>query len=300
MEKVVATIGMFDGVHLGHQDLLHHLREEAEKSGCSSLAVTFSNHPSSVITGIAPKLISTPEEKRHRLFMCDVGDVLTTTFDNLLRAMTAKEYIQYLRDEFNVKTLILGFNNRFGCDTSLTFDDYVEIGKNEGVKIIRMPEYFVDGTKVNSTIIREHIMAGDISAANHLLGYEFSLEGKVVFGKQIGRTIGFPTANIKVVRDKIIPGNGVYACRAMLKDHSIHPAMVNIGTRPTIDGKNSNVTIEAHIIGIAKKLYGNRITLSFVSRLRDERKFEDIDALKAQLEKDKLDTLEIIPETDKK
>lgn len=296
MSKTVATIGMFDGVHLGHQDLLHHVTEEAAKTGTRSLAVTFANHPASVICpNKAPKLITTPDEKSRRLSMCGVGYVLTTTFTQLLRAMTAKEYIQLLRHEYNVETLILGFNNRFGSDTSLTFDDYVEIGKSEGVKIIRMPEYFVNGTKVNSTIIREHILAGDINKANSLLGYEFLLEGKVVFGKQVGRTIGFPTANINVgLKDKIIPANGVYACRAMLKDGSTHPAMVNIGTRPTIDGKNSDVTIEAHIIGISKELYGNRITLSFISRLRDEQRFKDIDALKAQLEKDKLAALDTI------
>lgn len=296
MSKTVATIGMFDGVHLGHQDLLRHVTEEAAKTGTRSLAVTFANHPASVICpNKVPKLITTPEEKSRRLSMCGVGNVLTTTFTQLLRAMTAKEYIQLLQHEYNVETLILGFNNRFGSDTSLTFDDYAEIGKSEGVKIIRMPEYFVNGTKVNSTIIREHILAGDIYKANSLLGYEFSLEGKVVFGKQVGRTIGFPTANIKVgLKDKIIPANGVYACRAMLKDGSTHPAMVNIGTRPTIDGKNSDVTIEAHIIGISKELYGNGITLSFISRLRDEQRFKDIDALKAQLEKDKLAALDTI------
>ena len=296
MSKIVATIGMFDGVHLGHQDLLRHVTEEAAKTGTRSLAVTFANHPASVICpNKVPKLITTPDEKSRRLSMCGVGYVLTTTFTQLLRAMTAKEYIQLLRHEYNVETLILGFNNRFGSDTSLTFDDYVEIGKSEGVKIIRMPEYFVNGTKVNSTIIREHILAGDINKANSLLGYEFLLEGKVVFGKQVGRTIGFPTANINVgLKDKIIPANGVYACRAMLKDGSTHPTMVNIGTRPTIDGKNSDVTIEAHIIGISKELYGNSITLSFISRLRDEQRFKDIDALKAQLEKDKLAALDTI------
>ena len=293
MSRAVATIGMFDGVHLGHRDLLRHLRQESEQSGSRSLVITFSNHPLSLIRPeIAPKLITTPEEKRNLLFSEGVDTVAILEFTPRLRAMTAHEYICSLKYEYDVETIILGFNNRFGSDTGLTFEDYVEIGKREGIKVIREPEYLVDGIKVNSTIVRNHIASGEIEMANRLLGGDFSLTGTVVYGKQLGRTIGYPTANVEVMNeDKIIPGRGVYACYATMNKGVRYPAMVNIGHRPTVDGKNGLLSIEAHIIGVADKLYGKRITLSFCHFLRHEQKFSSLDELKRQLEKDKIETI---------
>ncbi len=294
MNNTVATIGMFDGVHLGHRDLLHHLADEAEKHGSHSLVITFSNHPLSIIKPeLAPKLILSPEEKRKMLFENGVETVSILDFTNKLRNMTAREYMRLLKEEYDVCAIILGFNNRFGSDVNLTFEDYVKIGKEDGISFIREKEYFVNGEKVNSSLIRHYISTGEIESANKLLGYDFFLSGTVVYGKQLGRTIGFPTANIGIgFTSKIIPAKGVYACYATLKGGKRYPAMVNIGHRPTVDSENSQISIEAHIIGVSQKLYGENITLSFVKFLRSEIHFQSIAELRSQLERDKLVTIE--------
>lgn len=296
MSRAVATIGMFDGVHLGHRDLLRHLVDEAKSRDCISFVITFANHPLSIIKPeLAPKLISSPEEKRKLLFDCGVDTVSILDFTSKLRNLTARDYMRKLKADYDVDTIILGFNNRFGSDISFTFDDYVSIGAEEGVSFLREPEYLVEGENVNSSIIRSCLLDSDINKANRLLGYNFTLSGNVVYGKQLGRTIGFPTANIGInFADKLIPGKGVYACYVTLKGGLKYPAMVNIGHRPTIDGGQSPISIEAHIIGISQKLYGERISLSFVKYLRNERTFNSIEELKAQLEIDKVNTMNLL------
>lgn len=287
---------MFDGVHLGHRDLLRHLEDEAKCRNCDSLVITFANHPLSIIKpDVAPKLISTPEEKRKMLFDCGVDTVSILDFTNKLRNLTARDYMRKLKFDYNVDTIILGFNNRFGSDITLSYEDYVKIGKEEKITFLRASEYRLGGENVNSSIIRKYLSGCDIEKANSLLGYRYGLSGTVIYGKQLGRTIGFPTANIGVnFSDKLIPGKGVYACYVTLKSGAKYPAMVNIGHRPTIDGQLSPISIEAHIIGISQKLYGEHISLSFVKYLRKEQTFNSIDELKAQLEIDKINTMNLL------
>lgn len=276
-----ATIGMFDGVHLGHQYLISQLKEHCDEA----VAVTFTNHPLWVIKGERePRLLSTSAEKSGLLDALDVRPVLLP-FDGQLRHMTAEEFIRMLAREHGIDRLVLGFNNSIGSDRR-TADDDSALSKATGVEIIRASELPGD-VKVNSSAIREMVAAGDIKQAEALLGRNYTINGTVVHGKKLGRTIGFPTANIEVdSSDKLIPANGVYAADAITADGHAYRAVVNIGHRPTVDNPSAPVTIEAHLDGFTGSLYDQHLTLHFLDRLRGERRFSGLDELKAAISND--------------
>lgn len=276
-----ATIGMFDGVHLGHQYLISQLKEHCDEA----VAVTFTNHPLWVIKGERePRLLSTPAEKSGLLGALDVRPVLLP-FDGQLRHMTAEEFIRMLAREHGIDRLVLGFNNSIGSDRR-TSDDDSALSNATGVEIIRATELPGD-IKVNSSSIREMVAAGDVKHATALLGRNYTLNGTVVHGKKLGRTIGFPTANIDVdSTDKLIPANGIYAADAITADGHAYRAVVNIGRRPTVDNPAAPVTIEAHLDGFTGSLYDQPLTLHFLDRLREEKKFDDLTSLQHQIEQD--------------
>ena len=276
-----ATIGMFDGVHLGHQYLISQLKEHCDEA----VAVTFTNHPLWVIKGERePRLLSTPAEKSGLLGALDVRPVLLP-FDGQLRHMTAEEFIRMLAREHGIDRLVLGFNNSIGSDRR-TSDDDSALSNATGVEIIRATELPGD-IKVNSSSIREMVAAGDVKHATALLGRNYTLNGTVVHGKKLGRTIGFPTANIDVdSTDKLIPANGIYAADAITADGHAYRAVVNIGRRPTVDNPAAPVTIEAHLDGFTGSLYEQPLTLHFLDRLREEKKFDDLTSLQHQIEQD--------------
>lgn len=276
-----ATIGMFDGVHLGHQYLISQLKEHCDEA----VAVTFTNHPLWVIKGERePRLLSTPAEKSRMLGALSVRPVLLP-FDEQLRYMTAEEFIRLLAREHGIDRLVLGFNNSIGSDRR-TSDDDSALSNATGVEIIRASELPGD-VKVNSSAIREMVAAGDVKQAAALLGRNYAINGTVVQGKKLGRTIGFPTANIEAdSTDKLIPANGVYAADAITTDGHAYRAVVNIGRRPTVDNPAAPVTIEAHLDGFTGSLYDQPLTLHFLDRLRGERKFSGLDELKAAISND--------------
>lgn len=276
-----ATIGMFDGVHLGHQYLISQLKEHCDEA----VAVTFTNHPLWVIKGERePRLLSTPAEKSGLLGALDVRPVLLP-FDGQLRHMTAEEFIRMLAREHGIDRLVLGFNNSIGSDRR-TSDDDSALSNATGVEIIRATELPGD-IKVNSSSIREMVAAGDVKHATALLGRNYTLNGTVVHGKKLGRTIGFPTANIDVdSTDKLIPANGIYAADAITADGHAYRAVVNIGRRPTVDNPAAPVTIEAHLDGFTGSLYDQPLTLHFLDHLREEKKFDDLTSLQHQIEQD--------------
>ncbi len=276
-----ATIGMFDGVHLGHQYLISQLKEHCDEA----VAVTFTNHPLWVIKGERePRLLSTPAEKSGLLGALDVRPVLLP-FDGQLRHMTAEEFIRLLAREHGIDRLVLGFNNSIGSDRR-TSDDDSALSNATGVEIIRATELPGD-IKVNSSSIREMVAAGDVKHATALLGRNYTLNGTVVHGKKLGRTIGFPTANIETdSTDKLIPANGVYAADATTTDGHAYRAVVNIGRRPTVDNPAAPVTIEAHLDGFTGSLYDQPLTLHFLDHLREEKKFDDLTSLQHQIEQD--------------
>lgn len=276
-----ATIGMFDGVHLGHQYLISQLKEHCDEA----VAVTFTNHPLWVIKGERePRLLSTPAEKSRMLGALSVRPVLLP-FDEQLRYMTAEEFIRLLAREHGIDRLVLGFNNSIGSDRRTSADDSA-LSNATGVEIIRASELPGD-VKVNSSAIREMVAAGDVKQAAALLGRNYTLHGTVVHGKKLGRTIGFPTANIEAdSTDKLIPANGVYAADATTTDGHAYRAVVNIGHRPTVDTTSAPVTIEAHLDGFTGSLYDQPLTLHFLDHLREERRFSGLDELKAAISSD--------------
>lgn len=290
-EKAV-TIGTFDGVHLGHKKVLEVLKEEAAKRGLQPIAMTFDKHPLQLIAPQrAPGNLMTTGRKEQLIRQEGVTPIILT-FNEQLRSMRAYDWLAYIYRKYDVRLLVVGYDNTFGCDgIDLTLADLKTMGESIGIEIIEAPE--VAG--VSSSKVRKAVKAGDIATARRLLGRLPEIEGKVVAGFHVGSDIGFPTANLQPVEWPAVPLPGVYAAKAYIADSDRSlPAMVNIGMRPTFDGTaagSEHVTIEAHIIGLDEDLYGRVLRLEFIDRLRDEQKFNSIKALREQLEKDKEATM---------
>ena len=278
---------MFDGVHAGHRFLLDFISQEAARRNLSTQVITFTNHPLSIVRPeSAPKLLSTPEQKLDLILSNGIDDIVMLDFTPELQNLSAQQFIKLLRDNFGVTHLAMGFNNSFGNDRSLKFEDFQKIGKEAGIEIIQTPEYTDNNNKVSSSVIRRLINDGDVASASKLLGRKFSLTGKVVHGRNVGHTIGFPTANLAPeFPQQIIPAKGVYAGTVNI-DGTTYKTMVNIGVRPTFDSQDQTLSIEAYIDRFNGNLYDKTITINFTDRLRDEIKFNSIDQLKQQLSTD--------------
>lgn len=282
----IAVVGTFDGVHRGHRFLLEELRSRGEATGLSPMVVTFAAHPLSVVRpDAAPKLLTTLPERLKLLREEGAGNVVVLPFDELLRQMSAREFMTMLRDSRGVKALLVGFNHRFGCDRLEELADYRRIGREIGVDVTKADEYRpADGIAISSSAIRKNILDGDVAAAARSLGRGYSIAGTVGRGKQLGRTIGFPTANVMDVdSDKILPATGVYAATVTVGNQP-RRAVVNVGHRPTVDCSiDAPLSIEAHIPGFDDDLYGSPIEVAFDSRIRGERRFNSLDELRSQI-----------------
>lgn len=281
-----AVIGTFDGLHRGHMALLQRLRHEALRTNEKTMVVTFSHHPLALLRPDAmPKLLDDNTNRLKRLEN-EVDKVLVLSFNPELQQKTASEFMAMLARE-GVSTLLMGYDTRFGSDMPRDIESYRKAGAEVGVRIIILDNAVRDAeTVIASSAIREAIGKGDISTANKLTGRPYHLSGTVVSGRHQGRTIGFPTANIEVPAERMIPASGVYAAKAILADGSQHPAMVNIGNCPTFtDGTKQ--TIEAHLTDFSGDIYGQSITLLFVARIRSEKRFGSADELVAQLKCDR-------------
>ncbi len=285
-----AVVGTFDGVHLGHRFLLDHLLSRAAEEGLRTRVYTFDSHPLATLApSKAPAQLLSPRQKADRLLATGVSEVRVDDFDPI-RALTARQYIERLADD-GVRLLMVGHDNRFGSDGLLTLDQFRHAAAGIDIAIEQAPELTIDGSPVNSSTIRSLIATGDIARANDLLGYPYTINGTVVEGRQLGRTIGFPTANIaRSDAGLLLPSVGVYAAKATVGGKH-YPAMLNIGHRPTVDRADSPISIEAHIIGLDSDLYGSVISLGLHGRLRDEQRFDSVDALRRQLEADRQATL---------
>lgn len=283
----IAAVGMFDGVHRGHRFVVDRLVERGKELGLSPMIVTFRNHPLSVIKpAAAPLLLTSPAKKEALLRSAGVETLWMPDFSPELRRLTAEQFMTLLRDKFNVRRMLVGYDHKFGSDALRTPEAFRAAGKRAGVEVEILPELPCSGLKISSTAVRNAIASGDIAAANSLLGHPFALEGTIVEGQQIGRTIGFPTANLRVENGYITPGGGVYAAKASLADGSEFPAMVNIGRRPTVDTPNAPTTIEAHILDFSGNLYGQPLTLDFAARLRNEKRFSSLAELQSAIAAD--------------
>lgn len=280
----VAAIGTFDGVHRGHRSVLQTLVDYAKDHDMDPLAITFNKHPLTLIAPERSPRILTPLWKKKKL-LSEVGtQPLVLEFDEKIRSNTAREWMKRLHDEYNVRALVIGYDNTFGSDgVNLSLEDYKELGRETGIEVLTVEE--IKG--VSSSAIRKAVHSGDVELAKELLGRPFSITAKVVRGNSLGHTIGFPTANIDIPEGMAVPKPGVYsAIVKTLNDGVKHPAMVNIGTRPTVM-RGDSLVLEAHIIDWEGDLYGKEITVRFLKRLRDEKKFDSIESLRRQLRKDR-------------
>lgn len=294
MEKAV-TIGTFDGVHRGHKLVLDILKEEAGKRGYEPMAMTFDRHPLELICPErAPgNLISTA--RKEKLIWNEGVRPLVLVFNESLRKMRAYDWLDLIHRKYEVRLLVVGYDNTFGSDgIDLSLSDLKTMGEAIGIEVLEAPE--VPG--VSSSRIRKTVKAGDIALARDLLGHEPEIEGRIIRGFHVGTDIGFPTANLQADEGLVVPQPGVYAARAFVESSpESHPAMVNIGMRPTFDGtlqQSDHLSIEAHIIGFGEDIYGKRLRLEWLKRLRDEKKFDSIDALKVQIEKDREMTIGLL------
>ena len=290
MPELVATIGFFDGVHRGHRFLIDRVIEEAQQSGMSSAVITFDRHPREVLqTDYQPDLLSTLDEKLLLLSKTHVDNIVVLHFDASLAALTAHDFMRdVLQGQLKVRKLIIGYDNRFGHNRSEGFDDYVCYGKELGIEVIRADAFLPDDVRVSSSVIRTCLREGRVEDANRLLGYDYTIESRIVSGYQNGRKMGFPTANLDVTRcQQLLPASGVYAVLVRLKDSvGWKRGMMNIGHRPTFNG--TTTSMEVNLFNFSGDLYGQELLVSFISKIRDERKFDSIDALAEQLQHDKV------------
>ena len=290
--NAVITIGTFDGVHTGHQQIIKQLKEEAIAVDGETIIITFHPHPrkvvSSVITGV--RLINTLAERIELLARAGVDHLVVVAFTDFFANQSADEYIRdFLVARFQPHSIITGFDHHFGKERAGNFKLLQERSVQYNYQLKEIPEHLLDAIKVSSTQIREHILHNNIEEANRLLGYDFFFEGEVVHGDKIGRTIGYPTANLKNAdEEKITPGDGIYAVYASVNDN-MYKGMMSIGFRPTVNGKK-RVT-EVNLFDFDKEIYKQVIRVYVKKYLRSEVKFDGLHALKEQLHKDKSDSV---------
>ena len=287
LEPCVATIGFFDGVHLGHRFLIEQVKELAKDQGLRSALITFPVHPRQVMkSDYRPELLTTPEEKIELLKAQGVDYCIMLDFTVELSQLSALSFMKdILQQRYNVSTLIIGYDHRFGHNRSKGFEDYVRYGQQIGMNVYRAQACMIDDLNISSSLVRTHLLEGKIDLSTRYLGYNYSIEGVVVGGYRVGRTIGFPTANLDLREsNKLIPSDGVYAVRVEVKG-CLYAGMLNIGYRPTLDN-GSKKSIEVHILRFDEDFYDEKIRLFFVSRIRSEMKFSGLDELIAQLKRD--------------
>ncbi len=289
--KTIVTLGTFDGVHKGHKTILEKLINNSSSSGCESLVLTFFPHPRMVLQQNSDiRLLNTIDEKAQLLKEAGIDNLIIHPFDHAFSRLTAEEFVKnILVERLNICKIIIGYDHRFGRNRTATIDDLIIYGNEYGFEVEQISAMEVNEVSVSSTKIRNALMAGDIATANEFLGYPYMLTGTVVKGRQLGRTIGYPTANLSIREDyKLIPENGVYVASAVIDGQEVQ-GMLNIGTNPTVGGTAQ--TIEIHLFDFEADLYGKQVQVNLHHRLRDEVKFSSVDALKEQLAKDKEDSL---------
>ena len=287
-KPTIVTIGTFDGVHLGHRKILEQITKSAHSLDCESLVLTFFPHPRMVLQEDSEmKQLNTLDEKIALLDSIGIDNLVVHPFDKEFSRLTAEEFVKdVLVAIFKIKKIIIGYDHRFGRNRTANIDDLISFGETYGFDVEEISAKEINDVSVSSTKIRNALLEGNIELATTYLGYNYSLTGIVSRGKQLGRTIGFPTANIKIEESyKLIPLNGVYIAKSVLNDKTFF-GMMNIGTRPTVNGTTQ--TIEINLFDFNQDLYNQKITVSLLSRMRSEQKFESVETLKTQLEKDKI------------
>lgn len=287
----VLTIGTFDGVHSGHMAILNELKQQAKALSGETIVITFHPHPRRILNNAdAPALLTSLDERIERFQSLGIDHLVVVPFDPAFSELKAEDYVeQFIVSYFHPKLIIIGNDHRFGKSRSGDFSLLSKMGNSFGYQVMEIPEQVLNASRVSSTNIRQALLNGDIKLANQLLTYPYQLTGKVVVGDKLGRTLGFPTANLAINdSDKLIPASGVYAVTVQLKkDEKTRnfQGMMNIGYRPTVNGKERR--IEVHIFSFDEDIYNETLSVSLLAYTRKEMKFAGLEALKEQLHKDK-------------
>jgi len=292
--KTIVTLGTFDGVHIGHTKIIERLVQSSAECNCETLLLTFFPHPRMVLQDQSEiKLLNTIEEKSLLLEKTGLNNLVIHPFDKAFSRLTAEEFVKnILVDIFNIKKIIIGHDHRFGRNRTANIDDLIIFGQLYGFEVEQISQQEVNEVAVSSTKIRNAITDGNISLANKYLGYDYFFTGIVVKGKQLGRTIGYPTANIHIEETyKLIPAQGVYVVSSIIDGKTVF-GMMNIGINPTVGGKMQ--TIEVNYFNLDENLYDRKLSVAVLSRLREEKKFKSLDELKDQLLLDKVSSLAYI------
>ena len=293
LPPTVATIGFFDGVHLGHRHLINQVKMAASLNGWCSSIITFPIHPRQIIqSDYQPSLLSSPEEKIELLASTGIDNCILLPFTRELSQLTAWEFMQLLYDKYKVRMLVIGYDHRFGHNRAETFEDYCRYGRELGIHIMQATAYTQEQDKVSSSAIRRALLSGEISTATKYMGYNYFMQGTIVSGYQVGRKIGFPTANLKVdFPNKLIPSIGVYAVHVFVNGQK-YKGILNIGHRPTINN-GTDLSIEVHILDFEGNIYHQPMRIEFIDFLRPEAKFHSVDELVLQIQKDKEAALQV-------
>ena len=286
-KKTIITLGTFDGVHLGHKKIIERLLQSSSQDE-ESLVLTFYPHPRMVLQEASDiKLLNTIEERSHLLEKAGLQNLIIHPFDQAFSRLTAEEFVKnILVDIFNIKKIIIGHDHRFGRNRTANIDDLIVFGQEYGFEVEQISAQEIDEVSISSTKIRNALHEGKILLANEYLGYPYFFTGTVVHGKKLGRTIGFPTANLEIEENyKLIPAYGVYAVECMVENQNVN-GMLNIGIKPTFEGESAS--IEVHLFDFDGDLYDKKIKVALRKHIREEQKFSSVDDLKSQLKKDEL------------
>jgi riboflavin kinase/FMN adenylyltransferase len=293
-KKTILTLGTFDGVHIGHKKILERLTQNTENGKYESLVLTFFPHPRMVLQEKSEiKLLNTISEKSKLLEKSGIENLVIHPFNESFSRLTAEEFVHsILVNQFHIQKIIIGHDHRFGRNRTANIDNLIAFGAEYGFEVEQISAQEIQDVSVSSTKIRKALLDGNMSLANEYLGYAYFLTGEVVKGKQLGRTIGFPTANIQIKEDyKLIPKNGVYAVKTFIGQKEVF-GMMNIGFNPTVNGQKQ--TIEVNLFDFNADIYGEKLEISLLKYLREEQKFGSVDLLKEQLNQDKKTALEFV------
>ena len=280
------TIGSFDGVHLGHRDLIRRLIEGAHSSGCQAVVMTLFPHPSRVVRGVStPIYLSTFNERVAMLSDLGIDTIVQLPFDKRIASQSASTFMNRMIYHLDLKNLMVGQNFSLGHDRKGNVDELTRLGHTLGYQVITIPPLMVGGIIISSSQIRAWLSEGDVEMAARALGRSYSASGVVVHGDERGGRIGIPTANLDVWQEQVLPTGGVYACWAKVGERR-YPAVTNIGLRPTFHSEHPHVTIEAHLLDFTGNLYDQLLCLEFVKRIRGESRFENAKGLVKQIHAD--------------
>lgn len=296
LESSWLAVGVFDGVHRGHQKIINRLASGAHADDALSVVLTFDPHPAKYFKRGEIKLLSLPGERARLLGNLGVDVVVTHPFGRSVANTTALDFMKYLKERLGIKHLVLGYDSTLGKNREGNASRLTEIGLDLGYTVETVSALGDESGVISSTEIRKLITVGKVAEAAYLLGHPYQLQGLVAHGDHRGRTIGFPTANLNYAREKVVPAGGIYACWAYVGNEK-HQAAVNIGTNPTFTPDKQTLNVEAYLLDFDRDIYDEMVHLEFVARLRDELKYDSADALVKQIQKDVKQTREILEKT---